>query len=430
MGIHDQRKTMNRKSNKETKGQLNPKRLLYLGVLLLAALAWTYLQERPDTGEELALKSSEPQPSTPITEGGVRTYGVGFYNVENLYDTTDDPKVNDEDFLPDGQYAWDQKKYTLKIANISRVLSELGADGSSRHEASLIGLAEVENRGVVEDLLAHQNLRKSGYRILHYDSPDRRGIDCALLYHPEDYRLTDSLYVPYIFPSARNPQDNLGFSIDPATRRVKARKLFGDTSKKTRGFLVAIGELAGQPLSVIVCHWPSRGSESDTREQAGYQVRKLREALLVQYPGMAFVIMGDLNDDPDNKSLSRSLQTRYTPKEAAGNTAELYNPWRYTLREEGRGTLTYKGEWNLFDQIIVSGNLVSPQLGQQQGHEADDVTVGTELTMVRHEIFNPEYIQETEAKYRGNPLRTHVGTRWMKGYSDHFPTYILLSKRQ
>jgi len=341
-------------------------------------------------------------------KNAVVTYGVAFYNLENLYDTKDDPKINDEDFLPNGRYKWDEKKYQSKLKNMSRVLADI-CPATTTQGASLIGVAEVENRGVMVDLVNQSSLKERDYRILHFDSPDKRGIDCALLYRPTDFVLQDSMYVQY-----ESPKDDRIY---------------------TRGFLVGIGTLGGQQLAVIVCHWPSRGSESYTRERAGKQVRDLRDKLLQKYPGIGIIIMGDLNDDPDNKSLTRSLGTLYTPIEAAGKAEELYNPWRYTLRTEKRGTLTYKGEWNLFDQIVVSGNLVSEKLGQQQGVKTKEVKYGKELTLTEHDIFSPEYIQETEERYKGNPLRTHVGgrnsePRWLNGYSDHFPTFIYLTKKQ
>lgn len=347
--------------------------------------------------------SEEPMEATPRRKGSrVQTYGVAFYNLENLFDTKDDPKINDEDFLPNGKYEWTEEKYQNKLDHMSHVLADLCPDASDKG-ASLIGVAEVENRQVVNDLLRQKWLKDRGYRILHVDSPDKRGIDCALLYRPSDFVLQDSDYVQY----KSQPGDKM----------------------YTRGFLVAIGKLADQPLAVIVCHWPSRGSESYTREAAGSQVKEIGKQLQQKYPGISLIVMGDLNDDPDNKSLSKSLHTLYTPAEAAGKNGEFYNPWKYTLRNEDRGTLRYKGAWNLFDQIIVSGDLVSADLEQGKGKKDTKVKYGKQLTLTEHDIFCPEYIQETEEKYRGNPLRTHVGTRWMKGYSDHFPTYIYLKKK-
>lgn len=347
--------------------------------------------------------SEEPAEAPAVRRNDrIQTFGVAFYNLENLFDTQDDPNINDEDFLPNGKYEWDQKKYQSKLKNMSRVLADICPQATAKG-ASVIGVAEVENRAVVLDLLRQPSLRGRGYRVLHFDSPDRRGIDCALIYNPAEFVLQDSMYVQYESPAYD--------------------RMF------TRGFLVGIGQMGNQQVAFIVCHWPSRGSESETRERAGSQVRKLCKQLLQQYEGLAIVVMGDLNDDPDNRSLTRSLHTVYSPSEAAGKADELYNPWRYTLREEGRGTLTYKGEWNLFDQIIVSGNLVDANLRQQQGKKDKTVKYGDKLTLTEHDIFRPDYIQETEAKYRGNPLRTHIGTRWMNGYSDHFPTFIYLTRK-
>lgn len=328
-----------------------------------------------------------------------RQYGmvaVAFYNVENLFDTKDDPKINDEDFLPDGYYSWTEDKYQSKLKNISRVLGDIAVDKGIDGGPAVIGLAEVENRDVVLDLISQQALKKRNYRILHFDSPDRRGIDCALLYKPNHFKLRDSLYVSY-----------------------------SDTTRQTRGYLVGIGKFLGEDFAFIVCHWPSRGSESYTREIAGRDVRNLTTQLQQRFKGIKVVCMGDLNDDPDNKSLVNEMKCAYAPSEIRDDQ-QFFNPWKYTLRDTKRGTLVYKKAWNLFDQILMTGNMVtrSIKLGDKVSFESVDRSKG--LTYLTHEIISFPYMLETEKGYVGNPLRTHVGQRWMNGFSDHLPTCIYL----
>ena len=356
-------------------------------------------------------------------------YAIAFYNQENLYDTIDDPLVNDADFLEGGLYGWNGMKYRAKIKNMSTALAQIATDKGLKQGAAIIGLSEVENRGVVEDLCRSAALQSRGYRILHYDSPDRRGIDCAMLYNPRIFHLEDSLYVQNITPEAGS-DDWLGFRQDPNTHAITVRKLFGDTSHPTRGFLVGIGTMAGEKLAVIVCHWPSRGAESYVRERAGRQVKRLSEAIAKRYPGIKIIVMGDLNDDPDNKSLTKSMACKYKPADVTGDT-DFFNPWLYMLRTIGQGTLLYNGKWNLFDQIIMTGNMVdrSMKLGRDKP-KMSALNLKGGLTYYFNEVVKPDFMITQEGKYKGSPLRTTSGGVWQNGYSDHFPTCIYLVKQQ
>lgn len=356
-------------------------------------------------------------------------YAIAFYNQENLFDTIDDPLVHDEDFLPGASYGWDGMKYRKKVNNMSRVLADIATDKGLKAGAAAIGLSEVENRGVVEDLLKTSYLKGRGYRILHYDSPDARGIDCALLYNPRFFQLEDSLYIQNITPEPGS-DDWLGFKQDPQTKKITARKLFGDTSHKTRGFLVAIGKLAGEKTAIIVNHWPSRGAEGYVRERAGRQVKRLIEALQIEYPGIKVISMGDLNDDPDNKSMSKSMQAKYFPSEVKSD-GDIFNPWKYMLRNIGQGTLLYDGKWNLFDQIVMTGNLVDR--GMYLGKNKPDIKkmdLSGGLTFYFNEVVMRDYMVTQSGKYKGGPLRTTSGGVWQDGYSDHFPTCIYLIKER
>lgn len=350
-----------------------------------------------------------------IREKKINTYAVGFYNLENLFDTIHAEGKNDYDFLPDGSYKWTSHKYESKLKNMSRVLAEMATD-KVKAGAAVIGVSEVENRQVVEDLLKQDALVNRGYRILHADSPDRRGVDCALLYNPRYFSLEDSLYVFYIYENEETGANPLGFKQDPTTKEISTLPLYGDTTHITRGFLVGIGTMAGEKMAIIVNHWPSRGAESIVRENAARQVYALKEALLTKYPGIKIVIEGDLNDDPNNRSVVNGLKA-LTETEDIKSEHDLFNPWYNMLYKEGQGTLLYNGKWNLFDQIIISGNFINGE------------NFST-LSFKSHEVFIRDYLIQQEGKYKGSLLRTSAGGNWLNGYSDHFPTLIYLAKKK
>ena len=349
-------------------------------------------------------------------------YGVGFYNVENLFDTQHDPGKNDHEFLPTGSYQWTEQKYTAKLRNIAQVLSELCTEFGNKKNpagAAVIGLSEVENSRALEDLLREPALAARGYRYVHFDGPDRRGIDVALLYNPKAFRLVEAQLIPYIYPTESQPDVDLGFYIDE-NGRVKGYPyqnglLRGDTTYITRGFLTVEGYLGDEKFYFIVNHWPSRGAQSPVRERAGYQVRRLKEALLKQDPDARIVIMGDLNDDPGNLSVSSPDALGAKSDKNACGPHDLYNPWYDMLYKQGVGTLYYRGKWNLFDQIIFTGNLLNT---------ADK----SRLHLLTNAIFSRDYLLQTEGKYKGAPKRTTAGGTWLNGYSDHLPTQIFLVK--
>lgn len=340
-------------------------------------------------------------------------YGVAFYNLENLFDTLHDAGKNDYEYLPTGTNKWGKMKYEAKLHNMARVLSELCTDKLPGGPA-VVGMAEVENQHVLDDLLKQPSLEKRGWKYVDYPSPDRRGIECAFFYNPKLFQLESSMLVPFYYGEKGDVHDPLlGFRVE-ADGTVQAETgLKGDTTYITRGFLVMQGRLAGEPMIFIVCHWPSRGAGSEARERAGFQVKKLQLALMKQHPEAKVVIMGDLNDDPNNKSVTKELACVSETKQVKHPT-DLYNPWYNTLYKVGQGTLLYNGKWNLFDQIIVSGNLI----GQDR----------SSLKFYRHEIFMRDYLFQQEGRYKGSPLRTHAGGVWLNGYSDHLPTQIYLVK--
>lgn len=311
-----------------------------------------------------------------------KLYSVAFYNLENLFDTIHDAGKNDRDFLPEGSYRWTSEKYFAKLHNLAKVLGSLSRDVVPEGPA-FIGVAEAENRRVLEDLVKQPEI--SNYQFVHYEGPDRRGIDCALLYDPAQFSVTSS-------------------------RLVLSEPYQGDTVRLTRGFLIVDGRLAGERVCVIVNHWPSRGAESPVRVHAARQVKALKDSLMRDDKKLKLVVMGDMNDDPMDESMKELGARKYKKQVKKG---DFYNPWWETLEDKGVGTLLYRGKWNLFDQIVIS----RPLMKSRKGLHYDD-----------HEVFLRDYLIQQEGRYKGSPLRTHAGRSWLNGYSDHLPTILYLRK--
>jgi len=324
---------------------------------------------------------------------------IAFYNLENLFDTIHDVVMdtidgvpvkiedkNDYEFLPDGTNHWGTMKYEAKLHNMAYALSQLAIDKVPVGPA-VIGVSEIENRRVLEDLVKQPELADRNYKIIHEEGPDRRGVECAFLYNPRMFRYDHHKLVPYVYP------DN-------------------DTTHRTRGFLIASGKILREDVHLIVCHWPSRFSTGFYRSLAGRQVRAIKDSLLEENPEAKIIIMGDMNDDPDNHSMATALGAKRDFRECEPH--DLWNPWWNMLRKQGIGTLKYDGMWNLFDQIVFTGNML----------KKDKKT----LEFYRCEVFNRDFLIQKEGQYKGNPLRTHGGGVWLNGYSDHFPTIVYFIK--
>lgn len=322
-------------------------------------------------------------------------YAVGFYNLENLFDTCHDAGKKDYEFLPGGSYKWNGWKYSHKLRNLARVLSEMGTDVlPASVGCAVIGVSEVENSKVLDDLTAQPALAARGYKYCHIEGPDRRGVDCALLYNPKLFTVRDVKLVPYV------------------------QELQKDSAYYTRGFLTVSGTMADEHVTVIVNHLPSRFNGSFYRESGGRQIRAVKDSLLKADPKVKVIVMGDMNDDPMDKSMAEALGAKREIKDVTDG--DMYNPWWNTLAKDGRGTLKYDGKWNLFDQIIVSPSLLC----------RDGKKDFSTLKYFRHNIFSRDYMIQQEGKYKGNPLRTHAGGVWLDGFSDHLPTVIYLVKEK
>lgn len=314
---------------------------------------------------------------------------IGFYNLENLFDTQQDFSIHDTEYLPTGKKAWTNEKYSEKLANIAFAISQIGID-KAPSGLSILGVEEVENRRVLEDLVKQKTIADRNYQIVHYDSPDRRGIDVGLLYNPAHFTLLSSEAIKY-------PQ-------------VEADSVF------TRDILHVHGILDGDSISVVVNHWPSRyGGEKRSqprRNRAAKRVKQLVDSLYSINPNAKIIIGGDLNDDPTSPSMIGHLKTVNKSKKV--KKGGLFNPM-YDFYRRGLGSNAYRDNWSLFDQIVISEPLLNKNSDGYFFYKAA--------------IFNKRFLIQRTGKYKGYPFRTFSFDKYQGGYSDHFPVYIYLVKR-
>lgn len=311
-------------------------------------------------------------------------FRVMFYNVENLFDTKDDPLKDDDEFLPDGKFRWTGRKYWKKLKNITRVITAVGG----MHSPALVGLCEVENDSVVFDLTARSPLRAQKYDYIVTDSPDERGIDVALLYQRDQFKLLEK------------NEYRISFS-DPATG-------------PSRNILHAVGQLVnGDTLDVFVCHFPSRSggqlASEPARKDAALLLRNKTDSLFCCRGQAHIVIMGDFNDHPNDKSLSCVLEAQMLSDEP--NESELYNLFYHRIKETDFGTYKFRGQWEVLDQFIVSGNLLSKN--------ASVFLKNNEAT-----VFKADFLLEEDKKGEKRPYRTYMGPVYKGGFSDHLPVFI------
>ena len=323
-----------------------------------------------------------------------KPYKVVFYNLENLFDTINDPNKNDEEYLPEGERKWTTYRYNQKLANMSRVLFDIAAE--DRIFPTVIGVSEIENRLVLEDLLATPKLAKTNYRIVHYDSPDRRGVDCAFFYRPDQFKLEGSEAHKISFP--------------------------GRPNFYTRDLVAMWGKIEGEPFYFIVSHWPSRlgGKERSqySRDFVAAKCKHICDSVRTVNPATKVVIMGDFNDDATDASVTDVLGAKGNLKKLQSN--DMYNPF-YAMLKAGYGTLAYRDAWNLFDNIVVSENLATASTGALKVQKKEGAKF-------YGNIFNRPYMIQQEGQYKNYPLRSFVGSNFQNGYSDHFPVYIYIAK--
>lgn len=314
------------------------------------------------------------------TQKDTNLYTVAFYNLENLFDTKDDPYTLDDDFLPESEKGWTQKRYEKKIFKMGTAISNIGFSSTGKAPV-VVGLAEVENLRVIQDLIASKHLKNKNYGIVHYDSPDERGIDVALIYQKRNFEV---------------------LSHEPISVEI-----FNEYNEKdyTRDILRVSGILNGEKVHFLVNHWPSRRDGAELTEYKRIAVAEKNRELIANIKDeegedAKIIIMGDFNDEPNSNSVTKHLVQH-----------DFYNPMT-KLQSKFKGSLAFRGQWNLFDQIIFSNNFHQYSKGKHSFSYA--------------KIFDNDFLKIYHGRYKGKPYRTYVGRRYMGGYSDHFPVYITL----
>lgn len=311
---------------------------------------------------------------------------VAFYNQENLFDTIDDPHKNDNEFLPDAKNQWNTEKYNNKLEHMAKVIASMN-DGKG---ADILGMCEVENSTVLNDMTQNHQLQKMKYRFVHFEGPDERSIDNALIYQSKKLTLVSAVPYPVIF------EENT---------RSKTRDILLVKLKYTK---------TKSDIIVLVNHFPSRlGGEKESepkRINAAKVLQHIYDSITKADPGTPVIMMGDFNDTPSNTSMREALLCKGHVAELQGN--DLFNAM-YELEEKKIGSHFYRGEWHALDQIIISNNLVNCT-GKICYHPGS-VTV-----------YKQDWMVETTGKYAGSPLRTFGGQKYLNGYSDHLPVYVIL----
>lgn len=306
---------------------------------------------------------------------------VAFYNLENLFDLVDNQHTNDNDFLPTAAKKWTPKRYDNKLIKLGFAISNIGRRETGKHPA-IVGLAEVENAKVIEDLIASKHLEDCNYGYIHYDSLDERGIDVALIYDTTAFEVLHS----ETFTIQLTDDDG--------------------SPDYTRDILLVSGLLDGENMHVIVNHWSSRREgEKETepkRMASSEKVGEIISSLRIENEGAKIIVIGDFNDDPHSNSIKRLVEG-----------SDLFNPME-TLKSFNRGTTKHNWQWNLFDQILISTNFFKTSDKLFEYSSAN--------------IFDEDFLKLFNGKYKGSPFRTYVGKKYKGGYSDHFPVYAIFKK--
>ena len=301
---------------------------------------------------------------------------VGFYNVENLFDTIDNPLKRDDDFTPSGKNEYTSARYFKKIDQLVRVIEAMGFP-------AVLGVCEIENTAVLNDLAAHPKMKPFGYQSISYQSPDIRGIDNGLMYQSKHFKLKGSKALRIDFPNEIEP------------------------NYTTRDVLSVWGDLAGKPMHFIVNHFPSRRGGLEKSEPKRVYVAQQVKALVdsLQSIDQTVLVMGDFNDETDNKSILEIL-------DAGGihSKKELYNLF-YEKDKAGEGSYNYKGNWNMLDQIMVS-----PACAE----------ISNPIYASNPQIIREEWMMYQDKKHGARPSRTYGGPRYFGGFSDHLPVKITL----
>jgi hypothetical protein len=334
---------------------------------------------------------------------------VAFYNFENLFDTINNPNF-DEEWLPKGLQRWTSKKYNQKLGNLSKVLVQIGTNDQQKEAPTLIGGCEIENRNVLEDLVKHPNITKEDYGIVHFDSPDKRGIDVALLYKKKYFKPTSFINVPLIIYRKNNIEKEKETHEELADE--DKTEVSQDKRVYTRDILLVTGFLDGEEVNIMVNHWPSRSGgkkkSSPFREAAGRLSRKIMDSIYKVNPTAKIISMGDFNDGSYNKSIKIGIGAKQKKSEV--EQFGVFNPFEQMFKD-GNATLFYRDSGDIFDQIMVSETLIKSDYSTFQYWKAG--------------IYNKPFLIQKFGRYAGYPLRHSENEI---GYSDHFPVYVYLIK--
>lgn len=342
--------------------------------------------------------------ATTAGAGGPKRYVLGFYNVENLFDTYHDDGKNDYEFLPDGKNKWTEPKYEKKLHNIATVIRAMADENKAYH--AVLGLSEVENRHVLEDLVNQPEIEAANYHIVHYDGPDRRGVDVALLYRPEYFTVEESKSIPFDFNSK-----TINFAMDKE----------GQDYFRTRDILMVRGLLDGEMFAFFVAHLPSRigGKGQDLRSRGAEIIYEHSLELMKQYPGIKIMVMGDMNDNPTDESMVKYMHGKETIAEVG--KYDFFSPFLSMLKA-GYGSLAYRGTWNIYDIILVNEAMANAPKG----------TLKIQPIVKKKyygRVFSQPFMTQQEGQYKGTPFRTFSNGTFIGGYSDHYPTYIIVSNK-
>ena len=315
---------------------------------------------------------------------------LAFYNLENLFDTINDTTINDEASPMMELKTGRSEVYKKKVQNTASVIAKIGAK-TSKNTPAVIGLSEVENRSVIEDLANDPALVEKDYGIIHFESPDERGIDVALMYQK-------ALFSP----------------LNSSSHELKLIGSDGDRDY-TRDQLLVSGYLEGDLIHLIVNHWPSRsGGEARSRskrEAAAALNKRLIDSLQSIDQYAKIFSMGDLNDNPTNTSLKKVLKAKGNKKRVGFKG--IYNPME-SFFKKGLGSNAYRDAWSLFDQILITKPLLDYDYSSFRFYKAG--------------IFNAQFLITKKGQFKGYPFRSFSWGGFTNGYSDHFPVYVNVIK--
>ena len=314
---------------------------------------------------------------------------IAFYNLENLYDTIDDTRINDDEFLPNSIKQYNTQKFNIKLQNMTSIIAQIGLNDNIKSPV-LLGVAEIENKQVLNAIINHPTLKDLHYKYIHFDSRDPRGIDVALFYQTNFFKPIE------FFPISLTDESHF-------------------TNYFTRDILYVGGLLNNEYVHIFVNHWSSRrGGEKRSASGRIWGAKKCRmyvDSILLKNKHAKIIIMGDLNDNPNDRSIKSFLHPLSNIKDV--QMGDLYNPF-YNLYKSGKGSIAQNDVWGLFDQIIISSEWLN---NFNTGYKFNTANIFLDFNLI-----------ETQGRFKGYPIRTWNGNVFRGGYSDHFPTYIIIKR--